>query len=209
MVGLIGEKIGMTQLFSEKGDAIPVSVIKIEKNFVVNKRTLEKDGYQAIVLGNVDLSEKKVTGVYKGQFKEGILPKKNLREFRLDDSNDGYEVGQELGVEAFNEVKYVDIMGISKGKGTQGVIKRHGFHGGRATHGSKFHRENGSTGQNTYPAHCFKGVKMPGRMGREKVTVQNLKVVKVDSVNNVIYVKGAVPGKNNSVVYITDAVKKK
>lgn len=208
MVGLIGQKIGMTQIFSENGNTVPVSVIKIEKNVVVNKRTTDKDGYDAVVLGASDLSEKKVSGVYKGQFKEGVTPKKNLKEFRSNET-DSYNVGQEISVEALSEIKYVDIVGISKGKGVQGVMKRHGFHGGRATHGSKFHRENGSTGQNTYPGHCFKGVKRAGRMGREKVTVQNLKVVKIDSVNNIIFVKGAVPGTNNSIVYITQSIKKK
>ena len=131
-----------------------------------------------------------------------------MKEFRVEDV-DSLQVGQEFGVDAFSDISYVDVIGISKGKGTQGVMKRHGFHGGRATHGSKFHREHGSTGQNTYPAHCFKGVKGAGRMGRERITVQNLKVIKVDSTNSIIYVKGAIPGKNNSIVYITQSVKKK
>ncbi len=208
MVGLIGQKIGMTQLFVDNGNIVPVSVIKVEKNFVVNKRILDRDGYSAVVVGSSDLSEKNITGVYRGQFKDGLEPKKYLKEFR-DENIDDFKIGQEIGVSVFSEVKFVDVVGVSKGKGFQGVMKRYGFGGGRASHGSKFHREHGSTGQNTYPARCFKGGKGAGRMGREKITVQNLKVVKIDDVNNIIYVKGAIPGKNNGIVYVTQSLKKK
>jgi large subunit ribosomal protein L3 len=205
MIGLIGQKIGMTQVFLDNGNAIPVSVIKIENNVVVNKKDSEKDGYNAIVLGIENIPEKKLNNSLKKRFKN-VAPKKHLKEFRVD-KTDGYEIGQELNLDLLNDIKFVDVVGISKGKGTQGVMKRHGFHGGRATHGSKFHRENGSTGQNTYPAHCFKGVKRAGRMGREQVTVQKLKVVRIDKENNVIFVNGAVPGKTNSLVFIQKSCK--
>ena len=197
----------MTQIFLENGNTVPVSVIKIENNFIVDKKEMSKNGYNAIVLGTGDVNEKKINSVYKNQFKN-VTPKKHLKEFRVE-KTDGYEVGQEINIDVLNDVKFVDVVGISKGKGTQGVMKRHGFHGGRATHGSKFHRENGSTGQNTYPAHCFKGVKRAGRMGFEQVTVQKLKVFKIDKENNVVFVYGSVPGVNNSVVYLKKSCKTK
>jgi large subunit ribosomal protein L3 len=205
MFGIIGQKLGMTQIFLDNGNAIPVSLIKIDNNVIVNKKEADRDGYNAIVLGTGDVSDKKIKNIYKNQFKNSS-PKKYLKEFRVE-KTDGFEIGQELNIDVFNDIKYVDVTGISKGKGTQGVIKRHGFHGGRATHGSKFHRENGSTGQNTYPAHCFKGVKRSGRMGFEQVTIQKLQVVKIDKENNVLFICGAVPGINNSLVYIRKSCK--
>ena len=208
MVGLIGEKIGMTQFFLENGNVVPVSIIKIDNNIIVDKKTLERDGYDSLVLGYKDISEKRLNSPEKGFFsKNSVAPKKYLKEFRVSD-NDTYKNGDELTLESLKDVKFVDITGVSKGKGFQGVVKRYGFGGGRKTHGSKFHREPGSTGQNTYPGRCFKNRKMPGRMGRENVTVQNLVIMKIDSLNKIIFVKGAVPGKNNGILYIKKSIKK-
>jgi len=208
MVGLIGEKIGMTQFFLENGNVVPVSVIKIDNNIILNKRNSDRDGYDSLVLGYKDISEKRLNSPEKGFFvKNGVAPKKYLKEFRVSD-NDSHKNGDELTLESLQDVKFVDITGVSKGKGFQGVVKKYGFGGGRKTHGSKFHREPGSTGQNTYPGRCFKNRKMPGRMGRENVTVQNLVIMKIDTLNKVIFVKGAVPGKNNGILYIKKSVKK-
>ena len=208
MVGLIGEKIGMTQFFLENGNVVPVSIIKIDNNVIINKKTSDRDGYDSLILGYKDIAEKRLNSPEKGFFtKNGVAPKKYLKEFRAS-SNDTYKSGDELTLESLQDVKFVDITGVSKGKGMQGVMKRYGFGGGKKTHGSKFHREPGSTGQNTYPGRCFKNRKMPGRMGRENVTVQNLVVIKIDTLNKVIFVKGAVPGKNNGIVYIKKSIKK-
>lgn len=206
MIGLIGQKIGMTQVFLESGKTVPVSVVKIEKNVVVEKKNSQRDGYNALVLGVGDIAEKKISNIYKNKFKN-TTPKKLLKEFRTDKIDD-YEIGHEFDVESLNEIQYVDVVGISKGKGTQGVMKRHGFHGGPSGHGSKFHRENGSTGQNTYPSHVFKGVKRAGRMGFEKVTVQSLKVIKIDKENQVVLIQGSVPGRNNCTVYVKKSCKR-
>jgi large subunit ribosomal protein L3 len=192
MVGLIAKKVGMTQVFDEAGVLIPVTVIRVEKNAIVGRRTVEKNGYEAVVLGCFDKKKSRVAKPLAGQFPEGVSPKKTVRELR-DFSPDG-AIGDAIGVEAFEGCAYVDVTATSKGKGFQGVVRRYHFAGGRATHGSKFHREPGSTGQCTYPSHTFKNVKMPGRMGRETVTVQNLSVVKVDKDNGMLLVRGAVPG---------------
>ncbi len=208
MVGLIGEKIGMTQFFLENGNVVPVSIIKIDDNLIVEKKTLDRDGYDSLVLGYKDVSEKRLNSPEKGFFaKNNVTPKKHLKEFRISEK-DEHKTGEELTLESLKDVKFIDITGVSKGKGFQGVVKRYGFGGGRKTHGSKFHREPGGTGQNTYPGRCFKNRKMPGRMGRENVTVQNLVIMKIDNLNKVIFVKGAVPGKNNGIVYIKKSVKK-
>jgi len=208
MVGLIGKKMGMTQIFDDQGNAVPVTVIKIEKNVVVNKRTVEKNGYNALVLGVEDMKEKRTIKPYKGQFTDGVTPKRVLKEFRVD-SLPEIEVGGVYDVESLNDVKYVDISGVSKGKGFQGVMKRYGFHGGPASHGSKFKRDHGSTGQNTYPGHCFKGVKRAGRMGFDNVTIQNLKIVKIDKDNSVLLVEGSIPGNKKTVVFVNKSCKKK
>jgi len=207
MAGLIGIKQGMTQLFNENGDIVPVTVIKIDENVVVNKRLEEKDGYNAIVIGTSSVKEEKVNKPYRGQFIENIMPQKYLKEFRGEDSKD-FEVGQKIGLEFFADSKYIDVIGVSKGKGFQGVMKRHGFHGGRKTHGSKFHRQNGSTGQAAFPSRVIKGVKRAGRMGTEQITVQNLQIVKIDNEKNVIAVKGCIPGNNKGIVYLRKAIKK-
>jgi large subunit ribosomal protein L3 len=206
MIGLIGKKVGMTQVFDESGVLTPVTVIQIEPNVVLNQRTEEKNGYSAVVLGAIDMKKSRVTKPYAGQFPEGIEPKKYLREMRDFDLD--VSVGGSVGVEIFQETRFVDIIGVSKGKGFQGVMKRYGFGGGRKTHGSKFHRAHGSTGQNTTPGRGLKGVKMAGRMGGERTTVQNLKVVRVDTDKKVLLVKGAVPGTRNGIVVVRAAKKK-
>ena len=178
MIGLIGKKIGMTQVFDDVGRLVPVTVVAIGQNKVVARKTAEKDGYDAVILGYMDKKASRTSKPYAGQFPEGMTPTKMLREMR--DFTGEAEVGKELGVALFEGTRFVDVIATSKGKGFQGVMKRWGFGGGRNTHGSKFHREPGSTGQRTYPHKTFKNKKMPGRMGRERVTVQNLRVVKVD-----------------------------
>jgi len=178
MVGLIGRKVGMTQVFDEKGVLTPVTVIHIEDNVVVQKRVPEKNGYSAMVLGSVDRKKSRTTKPYAGQFGEKIAPKHFLVEFR--DFEREANIGDVFGVDLLSELDFVDVRGVSKGKGYQGVMKRHGFHGGPGAHGAKFHRENGSTGMNTFPGHTFPGTRMPGRMGGDRTTVQNLRVVKVD-----------------------------
>jgi large subunit ribosomal protein L3 len=206
MIGLIGKKVGMTQVFDEAGVLTPVTLIKFEPNIVVAERTSEKDGYDAILLGSVDIKEYKVVKPIAGQFKEGIPPKKVLKEIR--DFELDCAVGDSYGVELLKEEHYVDIIGTTKGKGYQGVMKRHGFGGGRKTHGSKFHRTGGSTGMAAWPSKVIKGTKMAGRMGYDRKTVQNLRVVKIDEDKQVMLVKGPVPGRNNSVVLVTNAKKK-
>ncbi len=206
MLGLIGKKVGMTQVYDEMGVMTPVTVIKFEENVVVGKKSIDKDGYEACVLGTVDKKKNRVSKPYAGQFPEGVEPKQflyEMRDFELE-----AEVGQKYGVELFDELRFVDVIGTTKGKGYQGVMKRHGFGGGRKTHGSKFHRANGSTGMAAYPSRVMKGTKMPGRMGADRKTVQNLKVVRVDAGKQIILVKGAVPGTRNSVVLVRKAKKK-
>lgn len=206
MVGLIGRKVGMTQVFDESGELTPVTVISVEPNVVVGTRTLEKDGYNAVILGAEEMKAHRATKPYTGQFKDGVTPKKRLAEIR--DCQVECAVGDALGVDLFADHSYVDVIGTSKGKGFQGVIKRHGFHGGRKTHGSKFHRENGSTGQSSFPSRVFKGTKMPGRMGGDRRTSQNLRVVKIDNENHLLLVRGAVPGANDGFVLVRDAKKR-
>ncbi|MDR0589953.1 MAG: 50S ribosomal protein L3 [Spirochaetaceae bacterium] len=206
MLGLLAKKVGMTQVFDDEGNLVPVTVIRIDPNVVIAQKTKEKDGYAAVVLGVDDLKSSRVSKPYGGQFPENIAPKRRIKEFR--DFEKEVVPGDSLGVEVFEGCRYVDVCGISKGKGFQGVIKRWGFGGGRYTHGSKFHREPGSTGQSTYPGRTFKNVKLPGRMGRERVTVLSLRVVKIDADNQLILVRGAVPGINKGLVTVRAAVKK-
>ena len=206
MIGLIGKKVGMTQVFDERGKVTPVTVVQIQPNVVVGHRTPEKDGYSAVILGADDAKASRVTKPYGGQFKEGVTPKKCLIEMRNFEKET--HLGETLHLELFQDVSFIDVTGTSKGKGTQGVMKRWGFGGGRATHGSKFHRENGSTGQSTTPGKTIKGLKMSGRMGFDRVTVQNLKVIKVDVEKNILLVKGAVPGRKDTYLVVSKAVKK-
>lgn len=206
MLALIGKKVGMTQVFDSVGNLVPVTVIAFDANTVVSQRTEDKNGYEAVLVGSVDLKAKHTTKPYAGQFPEGVTPKKYLVEIKNFAKET--EVGEELSLELFANSSYVDVIGTSKGKGFQGVMKRHGFGGGRATHGSKFHRANGSTGMAATPSKVHKGVKMAGRMGGERVTVQNLKIVKIDMEKNCLLVKGAVPGAAKSMVVVTTAKKK-
>jgi large subunit ribosomal protein L3 len=206
MKGLIAKKVGMTQVFDEDGNLTPVTVIHVEPNTVVSLKTKDKFGYDAVVLGLDDLKKSRITKPYAGQFPENVTPKRNLKEFR--DFDGEVAVGDEVGVELFNGTRFLDVTAVSKGKGFQGVMKRWGFHGGRATHGSKFHREPGSTGQCTSPGRSFKNVKMPGHMGNVRITVQNLKIVKIDPELKVVMVRGSVPGNKDCTLIIKSAVKK-
>jgi large subunit ribosomal protein L3 len=205
MKGLIAKKVGMTQVFDESGNLTPVTVIHVEPNTVVATKTKETCGYDAVVLGVGDLKPNKANKAYAGIFPENVSPKRHLKEFRDFDSE--VKVGETIGLELFDGTRFLDVVATSKGKGFQGVMKRWGFHGGRATHGSKFHREAGGTGT-INPQHTLKNVKMAGRMGFRRVTVQNLKIVKVDPELNVILVRGAVPGNKNCTLIVKSAVKK-
>ena len=206
MKGLIAKKVGMTQVFDSNGELTPVTVIHVEPNTVVATKTKEANGYDAVVLGLEDVKDSKINKAYKGQFPENVSPKRHLKEFREFDQE--VKVGDQIGLELFESTSYLDVTATSKGKGFQGVMKRWGFHGGRATHGSKFHREAGGTGNCTTPGHSLKNVKMPGRMGFDRVTVQNLKIVKIDPELKVIMVRGAVPGVKDCTLIIKSAVKK-
>ena len=206
MLGLIGKKVGMTQVFDAQGKLIPVTVIKVEDNVVIANRTDDKNGYSAAVVATGEMKKSQTTKPYAGQFKDVCEPKKVVMEMR--DFDNEVNVGDKLGVDLFKEVAYVDVTGVSKGKGYQGGMKRHGFGGGRKTHGSKFHRDLGGTAMSSTPAHTFKGHKMAGHMGNEQVTVQNLKLVAVDSEMQVLMVKGAIPGPTDSTVVVKKAVKK-
>jgi len=196
----------MTQVYDEAGNMIPVTVMCVDPNVVIAQKTKDKDGYSAVVVGLDDMKKNRVTKPYAGQFPEGIVPKKTLKEMR--DFEKEVAIGDSLGVEVLDGVRYVDVSGVSKGKGFQGVVKRYGFRGGPKAHGSKFHRAPGSTGQNTYPARTFKNKKMPGRMGREKVTILSLRLIKVDAKKQLLLVKGSVPGVKKSLVLVRAAVKR-
>jgi len=203
---ILGLKVGMTQIFDKVGKAIPVTVIAANPNMVVQKKTVENEGYSAIQVGFDDKAEKKVTKPIRGHFaKAKVATKRYLREFRLEDAA-AYEVGQEIKVDVFKEGDKVDISGFSKGKGFAGSIKRHNFHRGPMGHGSKYHRQSGSMGASSDPSRTIPGKKLPGHMGAENTTVVNLEV-KVDPEKNVILVKGAVPGIRGSLVMIKDTVK--
>ena len=205
--GLIGRKLGMTQVFWGDGTVIPVTVLEVGPCVVTQKKTKDSDGYDAVQLGFDRQKEKRTTKPLQGHFKKadkGCF--RILKEFRTDTPGD-YEVGQELKVNLFNVGDYVDVIGTTKGRGFAGVIKRHGFGGGRATHGSMFHRAPGSIGASAYPSRVFKGKKLPGQMGNVRKTVQNVVVVGVRPERNLILVKGAVPGSISGIVMIRDAVK--
>ncbi len=208
MKNMLGRKVGMTQIFLENGTVVPVSVVEAGPLFVVQKKTVEKDGYNAIQVGFGDVKERRVIKPLKGHFdKANVAYRKFLREFHVENPDD-YEIGQEIKVDVFAEGDMIDVTGTSKGKGTAGVIKRHGFGRGRETHGSKFHRMPGGMSAGTYPGRVFKGHRMAGRMGNERVTVQNLEVVRVDADKNLILIKGAIPGPKKGLVSIKPTVKK-
>lgn len=206
MLGIMGRKVCMTQIFNEEGSLVPVTVLKIEPNVVIGTRIEDKDGYKALILGAFDIKKKRVKKPVMGQYAENIEPKRIIKEFRGYEQT--YNIGDKIGVEIFEGMEYLDVQSMSKGKGFQGVIKRHGFSGGRKTHGSKFHRAAGSTGMNTCPGRVMPGRKMAGHMGNEIVTVQNLKIVKVDKENNLMLVKGGVPGPNNNMILLLKSKKK-
>lgn len=202
-IGILGRKLGMTQIYNETGQAVPVTVIQAGPCPVVALRTPDKNGYSAILLGFGEMKPHKLTNPVKGQFdKVNVEPQRYLREFRLG-SVDGYEIGQAIDVSLFKEGEKINVVGMSKGKGFAGVIKRFNFGGTFATHGvSKTHRHPGSSGASSYPGKIFKGKTMPGRMGGERVTVKNLTVVAVDTENNLLLVKGAVPGTRNGIITV-------
>jgi len=206
--GIIGKKMGMTQIFDENGKVVPVTVVEAGPCPVVQKKTPESDGYTAVQLGYGDVSAKKVTKPAKGHFdKAGVAPKRTLREFRLEDIS-GMNVGDLVKADVFAVGERVDVVGTSKGKGYAGAIKRWGQHRLRESHGTgPVSRHAGSMGSCSTPSRVFKGKRLPGHLGAERVTVQNLKVVKVDAENNLIAIKGAIPGAKGSVVCIFDSVK--
>ena len=201
MNGIVGKKLGMTQIYEEDGTVLPVTVVEAGPCVVVQRKTAETDGYDAVQLGLLERNRMaRANRAMAGHFaKAGVEPVKRLMEFRLDKGEEA-QAGDEVKVTIFAPADYVDVIGTSKGKGFQGVVKRHGHAGGRATHGSMFHRAPGSIGQSAFPSRVFPGLKLPGHMGAQRVTVTNLQVVKVDEEKNLIYLKGAVPGARNSYV---------
>jgi len=207
-IGLIGKKIGMTREFFEAGTSVPVTVLYIEKGRIIDIITKEKRGYNAIRVGFGKIKTSKLTKQMKGVFaKKGTEPKKILKEFRVDNIAD-YKEGNEIGLEMFKDQKFVDITSKTIGKGFAGVMKRHNFSGLRASHGvSVSHRSHGSTGQNQDPGKVFKGKKMAGHMGDKFRTIQNLEIIKADIENNLIFIKGSIPGSKNSTILIQKNVK--
>ena len=207
MKTILGKKIGMTQIFAESGEVIPVTVIQAGPAVVTQIKTVETDGYNAVQVGFEDQKPQRVNKPLTGHFeKSGVSPKKYLAEFTVEDG-ETYELGQEITVADFEVGSKMDVIGTSKGKGTQGNIKRHGHHRGPMTHGSKHKRLHGALAGATYPSRVFKGNKSPGRMGRDTVTVQNVTLVKVDTDRNLMLIKGAVPGGKGSLVRIRYAIK--
>ena len=207
-LGLVGKKIGMTREFFESGVSIPVTVLRIEKGRVIDIYTKEKNGYSALKLGFINLKSSKLTNQMKGFFaKKNTEPKKIIKEFRLEKTDD-YKTGNEIGLETLKDVKFVDVRSQTIGKGFAGVMKRYNFAGLRASHGvSVSHRSHGSTGQNQDPGKVFKGKKMAGHMGAKYRTMLNLEIVKSDLENNLLYLKGSIPGSKNSVVFLRKSVK--
>ena len=204
---IYGKKIGMTQIFDENGVAIPVTAIEAMPLTVVAKKTQDKDGYNAIVVSFGDIKEKNANKPHKGVFeKAGVEVQKYLKEIKVENVDD-YEIGSKITVDTFTTEDSVDVQGTSKGKGFQGVIKRHGQHRGPMGHGSMYHRRPGSMGSTTTPGRVFKGKKLPGHMGSQTSTILNLNVVKVDADKNVILVKGSIPGAKKSIVRVRKSVK--
>lgn len=207
--GILGKKLGMTQIFTPQGEVIPVTVVEAGSSVVLQNKTVDSDGYNAVQLGFGTVKDKKVTKPMKGHFaKAGAKPVKFIRELRLPSAPE-YKVGEVIGVDVFSEGELVDVTGTAKGKGFAGGIKRHNFARGPMAHGSKSHREPGTIGSRMSGGggKVFKGKKLPGRMGGQKVTVQRLKVAKIDTARNLILIKGAVPGPKGSFVIIRNTVK--
>ncbi len=207
-LGLIGKKIGMTREFFESGISIPVTVVKIEKGRVIDVYTKEKNGYSAVKLGFIKLKNSKLTHQMKGFFaKKNTEPKKIIKEYRVEKPEE-FKTGNEIGVEAFKDAKFLDVRSQTIGKGFAGVMKRYNFAGLRATHGvSVSHRSHGSTGQRQDPGKVFKGKKMAGHMGAKFRTILNLEIIKSDPENSLIYIKGSIPGSKNSLVYLRKSTK--
>lgn len=209
MKGIVGKKVGMTQIFTEAGDVVPVTVIEAKPMVVVQKKTVETDGYNAIQVGFGEIKEKNINQPKKGHYaKAGVAYKRVLKEFALEDV-EAFELGQEISVAVFTAGDHIDATGISKGKGFSGTIKRHNQSRGPMAHGSHYHRAPGSMGSSSSPSRVFKGKKLPGQMGHVKVTVQNLEIVKVDEENNMLLVKGAVPGPKGGMLTLKATVKTK
>jgi large subunit ribosomal protein L3 len=206
MKALIGTKIGMTQLFDEGGNIVPVTVLKVEPNVVIGQRVADRDGYDAVVLASIAAKKSRVTKPRAGQFPQGTEPRRVVREIR--EFGGELQPGATVGLEAFEGVEFVDVHGISKGKGFQGVVKKHGMKGGPAAHGTKFGREVGSTGMRSTPGKVFKGTHNAGRMGHAAVTVQNLVLVRIDVEKQLLLVRGSVPGPRNTTVLVAEATKK-
>jgi large subunit ribosomal protein L3 len=210
MKGLIGKKIGMTQLYDEKGKVTPVTVIEAGPCTVIDQMTQERNGYSALQLGYGSKKAKNVSKAVKGHCAKSGLeenPPKIIREIRNQEDSDA-EAGSVLTVEQFSENEFVDVSGTTKGRGFQGVVKRYNFGGGRYSHGGGWKRKPGSIGQCESPAHVDKGRKMPGHMGTAKRTIQNLKIVRIDKADNLIFIKGAIPGPNGGIVIVRSAIKK-
>ena len=209
-LGIIGKKLGMTQVFLEDGSVIPVTVVEAGPCSVIQKKTKEKDGYNALQLGFLPKNSQRVNKPLSGHFKKaGTGAFYTFKEFRVEDVG-GYELGQEVNVNLFKPGDVVDVTGLSKGKGFTGVIKRHGFHGSPGSHGThEYFRHGGSVGSATFPHHTFKGMKMPGQHGNQKVTLQNIKVVDVKEDQNLILLKGGIPGSPTGWVLIRSATKRK
>lgn len=207
MKGIIGKKLGMTQMFLEDGTRVPVTVVQAGPCYVVQKKTADKDGYSAVQIGFESIAAANVNKPYLGHCtKSGHGVFRHLREFK-NDQVESINVGDEITVNEFSADDVIDVTGTSVGKGFQGVIKRWNFKGGRASHGSRFHRAPGSIGMSATPSRVFKNKKMPGQMGNAKVTVQCLKIVRVDAAENLILIKGSVPGHKNSIIMIKKSVK--
>ncbi len=204
---ILATKVGMTQIFNENGALVPVTVLQAGPCVVTQVKTAENDGYKAVQVGFVDKRDKLVSKPLKGHFdKAGVSYKRYVREFKFENAEE-YSVKDEIKADIFAAGDKIDATAISKGKGFQGAIKRHGQHRGPMAHGSKFHRHQGSNGSATTPGRVFKGKGMPGQMGGKRITVQNLEIVKVDAENNLILVKGAVPGPKKNLVTIRETVK--
>lgn len=206
MDGILGKKIGMTQIFDEEGQIVPVTIVKTGPCLVVQRKSAAVDGYEAVQVGLVEASApRKVTSPLNGHFKKaGVTPMRRLWEFSVA-TEDEIKEGDEIRLNIFEANDYVDVVGTSKGKGFQGVIKRHGYGGGRATHGSMFHRAPGSIGASAFPSRVLRGRRLPGQTGSKRITVKNLKIVKIDEENNLLYLRGAVPGAANGYVAVQRA----
>jgi large subunit ribosomal protein L3 len=207
VTGIIGKKVGMTQLFQPDGTVFPATVLKAGPCVVAQVKTVDTDGYQAVQLGLVEAKPRRENKASTGHFKKaGVPPTRVRREVRVKEGGDPLKAGDQVNVSIFADGERVDVIGTSRGKGFQGVVKRHHFAGGRASHGSMFHRAPGSIGASSFPSRVVKGMRMAGHMGADRVTVRNLKVLRVDAENNLLLLEGSVPGGPNSVVVIRKAI---